>query len=269
MLASVDWRLVPIPALRASGTALDYHAIEIDPTGNLFNQKVVNLATFGIASSSAYASAAAPYYRAFETALPSVLARESVAEMLTSVNKLLLPYGVEVFGWDGYRPPELQSQLWDHFIEQGRKVLTDPSDDDLVRFAGLYCSDPRGFDPDDYRTWPVHCTGGSIDLTMRNIADKQLLFMGSIFDDADSISSTRYFENPALMSQSAIEARRNRRLLFHAMSAAGFVNYHHEWWHWDFGTQMWVMNGCQSCKAHYGRVITLDQTASPREEVTQ
>ena len=78
--------------------------------------------------------------------------------------------------------------------------------------------------------------------------------MGSIFDDADAISFTTHFESFELTSQSGIEARRNRRLLYHAMTAAGFVNFPFEWWHFDFGTQMWVMNGnLQSTKALYGR----------------
>ena len=32
----------------------------------------------------------------------------------------------------------------------------------------------------------------------------------------------------------------NRRLLFHAMTGAGFTNYRGEWWHFDFGNQRWA-----------------------------
>ncbi len=77
--------------------------------------------------------------------------------------------------------------------------------------------------------------------------------MGSIFDDAASVSGTCYFEKRRHKSQSALEARRNRRLLVHAMEEAGFANYPGEWWHFDFGTQMWVMNGGHNCSAFYGR----------------
>jgi len=147
----------------------------------------------------------------------------------------------------------LQNELWDHFIDKGRQAITHASEEELVRFAGQFCSDPRGFDPNNYKTWPTHNTGGAIDLTLRRLEDGQELFMGGIFDDADSISSTRFYEDPTHSSQSALEARRNRRLLYHSMSKAGFANYHHEWWHFDLGTQMWVLNAGYNCRAYYCR----------------
>jgi D-alanyl-D-alanine dipeptidase len=248
-----DLRLMPIQPVDATKTALDYHAIEIDLAGDLNRQAIVDLSTFGIACKSAYALALPPYYKAFASSLPTVLARSAVADKLVEVNRLLQPYGFELLALDGYRPIDLQLELWNHFIEKGRQTLPEANDDELVRFAGTFCSDPRGFNPDDFRTWPVHNTGGAIDLTIRSLADGQEAFMGGIFDDADSISSTRFFENPTLTSQSAEEARRNRRLLYHAMRTVGFSSYCHEWWHFDLGTQMWVMNGGHSCKAWYGR----------------
>lgn len=54
-------------------------------------------------------------------------------------------------------------------------------------------------------------------------------------------------------SQSAVEAQQIRRLLYHSMCAVGFASYDHEWWHFDFGTQMWVMYGGYNCLAYYGR----------------
>lgn len=251
----------PIPQLRAAKTALDYHTIRISLRGKRNSEPLVDAQSYRVAASSAYAQPIAPYYRSFPAALPQVYVRRSVAERLAQVNELLQPYGCEVLCLDGFRPIELQRDLWDHFIEKGREALTDPTDEDLVRFAGQFCSDPRGFDKNDWRTWPVHNTGGAIDLTLRSLSTGQELFMGSIFDDADAISATRHFENSALTSQSALEARRNRRLLYHAMVAVGFANYPHEWWHYDLYTQMWVMNGGHDCKAAYGRA-TLPATAT-------
>jgi D-alanyl-D-alanine dipeptidase len=248
-----DLRDHPMPQPDAVKTALDYHQIKINLSGRLNRQQLVDVCDYNVASRSAYARPIAPYYRSFPASLAQVYVRESVAEKLSKVNELLRSYGAELLTLDGFRPIELQLDLWNHFIQKGRETLTDPTDDDLVRFAGMFCSDPRGFDKDDYRTWPVHNTGGAIDLTLRSLDNGQELFMGSIFDDADRVSSTRYFENAALSSQSAIEARRNRRLLYHVMAAVGFANYPHEWWHFDFGTQMWVMNGGHKCTARYGR----------------
>ena len=36
------------------------------------------------------------------------------------------------------------------------------------------------------------------------------------------------------------EVRKNRRLLYHVMSAAGFVNYDGEWWHYSYGDRQWA-----------------------------
>ena len=248
-----DLRTIKIPDIADGKTALDYHQIEIDIAGAFNSQPLVDLTAYGVATKSIYARSEAPYYRSFQSALKTVCVRESVAEKLVEVNELLFNYDVELLALDGYRPIQLQQELWNHFIQTGRDTIPNAGDEELTKFAGQFCSDPRGYKEDDFRTWPVHNTGGAIDLTLRSREDKQELFMGSIFDDADSVSSTTYFENTTLTSQSAQEARRNRRLLYHAMLTADFANYHHEWWHFDFGTQMWVMNGGHKCAAHYGR----------------
>jgi D-alanyl-D-alanine dipeptidase len=252
-LGSHDFRLQLIPSSRTDKTALDYHKIHIDLAGAAASEPLVNLKDYGLACRSAYARAKAPYYKSFDRALPDVFLRKTVAEKLTRVNEVLIIYDAQVVALDGFRPIPLQEELWHHFIEQGRQTLAHPTAEDLVKFAGTFCSDPRGFDKNDYRTWPVHNTGGSIDLTLQSLTDQQELFMGSIFDDADQISSTRYFEDANLNSSSADEARRNRRLLYHAMLSQGFANYHHEWWHFDYGTQMWIMNSGHADIALYGR----------------
>ncbi len=43
----------------------------------------------------------------------------------------------------------------------------------------------------------------------------------------------------------------------------GFANYHHEWWHFDYGTQMWVMNGGHCGPALFGRTTLSPGTATP------
>ena len=68
--------------------------------------------------------------------------------------------------------------------------------------------------------------------------------MGSIFDDDAEVSHTDYFETARNTAQSSseLEARGNRRILYWAMKSVGFENYHYEWWHYDYGNQMWLMN---------------------------
>lgn len=249
-----DFRNQPILATKVDPSVLDYYQIGIDVNGPLNQEGLVNLSSHGIAFSSVYARARPPYYRSFAEALPTVWVRKTVADKLIEVNQILLPYEMEVFVLDGYRPIVLQKELWNHFIDQGRRELGDVPENQLVRFAEQYCSDPRKFDPRDPKSWPVHNTGGAIDLTLRYLDDGQAVFMGGMFDDAHAVSSTRFYENLEHSSQSAVEAQRNRRLLYHSMCAVGFASYDHEWWHFDYGTQMWVIYGGHDCLAYYGRI---------------
>jgi zinc D-Ala-D-Ala dipeptidase len=248
----------PIPEAVISSTALDYHQILIDLKGEVNKESLVDVSSYDVAADSFYCTAKPPYHRAFACALPSVLVRESVAAKLAQANQILRPYDVELLVWDGWRPIELQAELWNYFIELGRSKIHNGSEDEIVRFAGTYCSDPRNFNPDDYRTWPVHNTGGAADLTLRSLQSKQELFMGTDFDYAGIESATRHYEimeNAALSLATDNEVRRNRRLLYHAMASAGFTNYPHEWWHYDYGTQMWAMNSSGADRAFYGRTV--------------
>ena len=36
------------------------------------------------------------------------------------------------------------------------------------------------------------------------------------------------------------EQQQNRKILFDAMTAAGFTNYPAEWWHYSYGDRMWA-----------------------------
>ncbi|MBP6594007.1 MAG: D-alanyl-D-alanine carboxypeptidase family protein [Candidatus Obscuribacter sp.] len=250
---SSDWFNLAIPTSSTTKSALDYHQIPIDLDSKGNQEPLVKVSDYGIKSRSAYAHKLAPYHHSFTKALPVPLLRETVATKLAQVNSQIKSYGVELLVLDGFRPIELQQELWDHFIEIARQIMPDAKDQELVAYVGQYWSDPRHFKEDDYRTWPTHNTGGAVDLTLQDVDTGQDLFMGSVFDDVDSVSSTRYFEDLTMTSLSALEARKNRRLLYHAMTSSGFLNYHHEWWHFDYGTQMAIMNGSQETIASYGR----------------
>jgi len=260
---SKDLRDRPIP-LREEGAASahDYHDVPIALDESLANEPLVDTADFGLASESYYArrdGLNAPYYKSFSTASKRVHLRKSVAERLQAVNKLLEPYQAELYLMDGYRPIALQKEIWDDFVAQARRVLNNPTEEECAHHAGFYCSDPRSFDESNFRTWPVHTTGGAIDLSLRSVESKQELFFGGVFDDVTEISHTDYFERNQCDADGAsiVEARRNRRLLYWVMIDAGFVNYPYEWWHFDWGTQMWVTNsGGLNKTARFGYIST-------------
>ena len=106
-----------------------------------------------------------------------------------------------------------------------------------------YVSDPNWYRPDDPTTWPTHMTGASVDLTLRSLDDGTLLDMGADFDQMDGLANTHHFE--LAHGQGRLRADdprlRNRRLLHHAMASSGFTNYPQEFWHFDFGNQMYQL----------------------------
>ena len=78
-----------------------------------------------------------------------------------------------------------------------------------------------------------------MDVTLRRKSTGELLDMGSGYDEASTNSFTDAFERD---QQSDPQVRDNRRLLNTVMTQAGFANYPYEWWHYDWGTQMWLQN---------------------------
>jgi D-alanyl-D-alanine dipeptidase len=240
-----DFRATPIPAPTVFATTRGYREIKVNLDDARAKVPLVDISRLGIASHSHYARTDkqnAPYYREFSAALKQIFLRKGVAERLALANGYLRPYGAELLALDGYRPIALQNELWDYFIQEARRLIVSPTEAVCVAFAEQYCSDPRNFDPKASNTWPVHCTGGSIDITLRSLTTNSELFMGSIFDDASELSHTRHFEQVENPSASAIEARQNRRLLYWALTKTELVNYPYEWWHFDYLNQMWSMN---------------------------
>lgn len=240
--SSIALKDAPIPRLlKSNGTALSYHDQPVDLNQPLSSEPLVKVSGLGLSSKSYYYIADGtnvPYKRRIPGSLKDVWLRKSVAGKLVEVNKELAPFDLEVHIFDGYRPIETQQSLWEHFIEKGRRQLKTSDEKKLKNFAGKFASDPTGFKTSDSRTWPTHNTGGAVDLTLRKKSTGELLDMGGAFDDASSISFTDALERKS----NNHAARTNRRILYHAMTRAGFVNYPYEWWHFDYGTQMWLQN---------------------------
>jgi zinc D-Ala-D-Ala dipeptidase len=247
-----DWRKIAVPRRRDNApTALDYHRVPFAPESPTAKEPLVDVGAYGIANESYYARTDgfnAPYYHAIPHAQKKVVCRRSVAERLRAVNSHLRPYGVELFVLDGWRPLDVQRGLWNIFLEEARKKLHTDDPKTLKMYAGKFCSNPELFDPGNEHTWPTHVTGGAVDLTLRRLHSSELLFMGGIFDDVSPVSFTDYYERRnesnrgEPISNSDADACRNRRLLYWAMRKENFVNYPYEWWHFDYGTQMWVTN---------------------------
>ncbi len=246
MAQSENLREKPIPAFNPDLTAQSYSKIPIQLDHALNREPLVEASTSHISALSYYAredKCNPPYYEKIDHSLREVWLRQTAMQKLTHVNAILKSYGVMLQLLDGYRSVELQQALWDFNMEEVQFLNPHFSKEECYRTVSEFLSDPRRFNREDFTTWPTHSTGGAIDLTLISIPNKEPLYMGSVFDDASEVSHTAFYEREnSHGSLSHDEARHNRRLLFWAMIEAGFANYAYEWWHYDFGNQMWVMN---------------------------
>ncbi len=235
-----DLRQFPVPAYREVG---NYHLLTVSHIKPESDEPLVDAQAWGLACHSYYARKDgfnAPYYKALPDSSDRVYLRKSVVQKLLAVNKLLKPYGVEVLVLDGWRSIDLQKALWQYFLAEAKKVMPNATDTERITYAKNFCADPSEFNLDDQTTWVNHITGGSVDLCLRLRDSHEPLFMGSMFDEAGKLSHTDYFESvSANDSPSAVDARRNRRLLYWAMFESGFTNLPDEWWHYDYGNQLW------------------------------
>jgi D-alanyl-D-alanine dipeptidase len=232
-------RAIPIPT-RYEGS---YRDIPVNLADLRNREPLEKLSKYGVAGEEFYARADghnAPYNHKVGESLGGLETRQSVAERLAQVNAKLAPLGLEVYVLDAYRPIGTQKALFEHFMEDARKRLgPNGSSEAVLKEALKRVSDPRGFDPKNPHTWPPHSTGGAVDLTLRRLDNGKLVNMGGAFDETSPRSTTAFYERSENQNTPrAIEARNDRRILFNAMSEQGFASNPHEWWHFDYGTQM-------------------------------
>jgi D-alanyl-D-alanine dipeptidase len=82
---------------------------------------------------------------------------------------------------------------------------------------------------------PIHSTGGSVDLTLVDESGAEL-DMGTGFDHFGPEAAALYFERGEVNKR----AGDNRRILRKALIEAGFRYDEDEWWHFDYGNQIWA-----------------------------
>lgn len=143
-----------------------------------------------------------------------------------------LPKGYSLLIYDCLRPLPLQKAIYEEFSTIVRERQPGITQEEVESILNDFVAKPvkRLARP------APHTTGGAVDLTL--CRDGIPLDMGTDFDDLSPMAHTAWLEeHPESVSE---EARRNRRLLFHRMKAAGFINYCTEWWHYAYGERMWA-----------------------------
>ncbi|MFP4538496.1 MAG: M15 family metallopeptidase [Dichotomicrobium sp.] len=242
------WTSLPsVPLACCKLDAGGYGGVPLDPRHALHDEPLVSLSECGLAGENHYArtdGGNAPYRQPIAGHIEGLWARRSVAEKLVRVNRGLRDWGFRLFLWDAYRPVACQRGLWAFWWETVRRE--DPeADDAAVRARVLeFVSDPSQFDPDDPATVPTHATGAAIDLSLQHLDGGALADMGAGFDEMSPRAASDYYERALASGEIAADDPRvlHRRLLHAAMRAEGFVNYPPEFWHFDWGNQMYVRN---------------------------
>lgn len=189
----------------------------------------------------------------FEQQIPGSLAsiylRKGVYEKLQKVLQLL-PKEYSLILYDGFRPFQVQQNLFDLFLTEMKRNNPAFSEKEIWDETLKYVAYPS-FMPD--RISP-HLTGGAIDLTIGTLNGEPLDF-GTSFDELSEKSVTRYFEHHP---EENVNALNNRRLLYNCMTAVGFANYSGEWWHYDYGNIQWARRMGEK-EARYGAVeVTIE-----------
>jgi len=163
-------------------------------------------------------------------AMERCLLRKTVAERLKQA-AAYLPEGYSLLIYDVLRPLSVQRSLYEECLENMKASHPQASEEELIELVDPFVAYPR---TNPARPAP-HTTGGAVDLTL--CKDGIEVDMGTRFDDTSPKAWTRWLEehdeNP--------EARDNRRLLYAAMTEAGFASYECEWWHFAYGERMWAM----------------------------
>ena len=168
-----------------------------------------------------------------KNAISKCYVRKTVLDKLILANKSL-PEGLVLKIWDAYRPVELQKELYKKSKNEIIKNLKiENLDEDKQReIIKNYVSEPS----DDYKTPPLHATGGSVDVTITDKLTKKDLDMGVSFDEFSDLTNTNSFEKDGM----DLKIRDNRRILYNAMISAGFTNLPTEIWHYDYGNRNWA-----------------------------
>lgn len=159
--------------------------------------------------------------------------REGVYRRLLAVARSL-PQGLTLLVLDGWRPWRVQQYLFEKLSDTIRDASPGIDEQALLErtreFVSLPSRSPDAPSP--------HLTGGAVDVTLCD-EDGLPLDMGTLFDEAVPASHAAALETREAAKRQT-QPRDNRRLLYHAMQAQGFTNLPSEWWHFDYGDQLWA-----------------------------
>lgn len=151
--------------------------------------------------------------------------RKSAYGMLTRASESL-PQGYKILVITAYRPYWMQREKWNKRLlslglRHPLRMIFDRKK--WLRMVRQYTAPPGG---------SMHQCGSAIDVTLLDSNDLKLDMGTSLEDYGRKVHTFN-----ELISA---EQTKNRKILYNAMTQAGFVNYPLEWWHYCYGDKMWA-----------------------------
>ena len=137
-----------------------------------------------------------------------------------------LPLGHKLLVVTAFRPVGMQKRLWRNRLIQMAKAhpfMMMFQHRKWKKEVSKFTSPPGG---------SSHQYGGAVDVTVLDQNNNRLDMGTSLTDFGEKVKT-----HTNLISE---EQKINRKILFDAMTKAGFVNYPNEWWHYSYGDRMWA-----------------------------
>jgi D-alanyl-D-alanine dipeptidase len=184
-------------------------------------EPLVDLAKFDFALEPAY-------FKAGLSDDPALYARQQVVEKLLRVQDQLGGYRFKI--WDPWRSRVVQGNIYQKYWNELAAAHPDWDENHLRVEVGKFVTAPN-----NPNRIPPHATGGAIDLTLIGPDGKEL-DMGTAFDHFGPEAAPGYFEEPGQDTN----IRDNRRRQSEALLSEDFRADGDEWWHYDFGNQLWA-----------------------------
>ncbi len=231
-----------------------------------------------------------PIYMNISNGYDSILVREGLSDRLMA-SELLLPYGMHLILFDGYRPYSIQKYLFDNYSNKLSKLHTDWELNEVYSETEKYVSLPSK----DLTCPSPHSTGGSVDIGIYTVSDDiqekidiiddkikssneidkktilidkfnlianniQLLDFGTKIDEVNERTSLDYYEKQLLvrsLNEDEQKCLKNRRLLYQIMTqSVGMEPYMDEWWHYNSPLTQMGASSAGKNMANYGFAST-------------
>ncbi|MFE5722344.1 M15 family metallopeptidase [Streptomyces erythrochromogenes] len=139
-----------------------------------------------------------------------------------------LPPGIRLLMVEGFRPPALQRRYFDEYAAALRTAHPDAGPDRIRELASAYISPPEV---------APHVSGGAVDLTLCTDDGCELSLGTEVNATPEESGGGCRTAAPNVDAH----ARANRAAMGRVLTAAGFVNYPTEWWHWSYGDRYWAL----------------------------